>query len=599
MKAIKKYFVASLATLAILATSLAGIFFNTPVKTLAEDSDFTKIVLSEELAKIDYTEEELTASGWDGSTNNASKKSLYKLAFEKSAVNYYITSNYESYKQYEFWTKAHDGSYKYVYKYTNVNKKFAICDSMSEGSLNQKRITSDGNMGIYTRASAYKFYHSFGYVVPSDGVITIPEHTLTITDFEKMASAFYLGFSIGEASRAKIDPQDASLNFVKYDQKQAYTIEKQTFTVTAGQVLYIDMYTDISADGYGISHITYDPIWYFGAEEWGKDEEPEGIQKTFVIDFEDDSDLSLIASNADDKWVWQESISSEQAHGGSRSYKITPRLQGVWPNVVFGSKNANYHDLTKVESFSVWVYFDSDLSESVSNLGIKVCNHNASGGEIQEQKYEKAYTIPSKTWTQITLDVADLKSTSIDLTQAYVKFANLDSNYESLDRSPFYLDDFVVTYYELEEEIDYNQTFTFAEAVGAISYTEEELAATGMTLSVGVLGGATSSLSAENLAKKETFYKTAYGRSPLKYYVAYKDAYQAKEYWQWAVDKSNSWKFSWAHIGGLSAGHSGTTDPRINAGPNHNFYSTADYSYVYSFVYVAPVDGTLTISEHT
>ena len=75
----------------------------------------------------------------------------------------------------------------------------------------------------------------------------------------------------------------------------------------------------------------------------------------------------------------------------------------------------------------------------------------------------------------------------------------------------------------------FRESFTFAEAVGAISYTEEELAATGMTLSGGVLGGATSNLTAEQLAVKETFYKTAYGRSPLKYYMAYKDAYAAAQ----------------------------------------------------------------------
>ncbi|MBR4420798.1 MAG: hypothetical protein IKT32_07930, partial [Clostridia bacterium] len=145
----------------------------------------------------------------------------------------------------------------------------------------------------------------------------------------------------------------------------------------------------------------------------------------------------------------------------------------------------------------------------------------------------------------------------------------------------------------------FSESFTFAEAVGAISYTEEELTATGMTLSGGVLGGATSSLTAEQLAVKETFYKTAYGRSPLKYYMAYRDAYVAKEYWQWAIDKSNSWKFSWAHIGGLSAGHNGTTASRINAGENHTLYNTADYNYTFAFVYVAPVDGKLTISQHT
>ena len=149
------------------------------------------------------------------------------------------------------------------------------------------------------------------------------------------------------------------------------------------------------------------------------------------------------------------------------------------------------------------------------------------------------------------------------------------------------------------EEETTNHSFTLSEALSKITYTEEELSATGMTLKNGVLGSATSSLSQEQLALKESFYKTAFGRSPLKIYSAFKDAYVQKEYWQWAIDKSNSYRFSYTHVAGLSAGHDGATGSRINASSQHCIYYTGTYLHAYSFGWTAPADGTLTIPEHT
>ncbi|MBQ3571587.1 MAG: hypothetical protein IJA15_02045 [Clostridia bacterium] len=198
-------------------------------------------------------------------------------------------------------------------------------------------------------------------------------------------------------------------------------------------------------------------------------------------------------------------------------------------------------------------------------------------------------------WTEYTaIETVELAKQTFDVVAGDVIYINFTLGGSELSRgahisyNPTFK--FVVTQ---------SQTFTFAEAVGAISYTDEEVAATGMTLSEGgVLGGATNGLTAEQLAVKENFYKTAYGRSPLKFYTAFQTGYEMKEYWQWAVDKDNSSKFSWAHIGGLSAGHTGTTDSRINAGVDHVIFASADNDIIYSFAYVAPIDGTLTISEH-
>lgn len=157
-----------------------------------------------------------------------------------------------------------------------------------------------------------------------------------------------------------------------------------------------------------------------------------------------------------------------------------------------------------------------------------------------------------------------------------------------------------------EETASTSHSFTLSEAIGMVTYTEEELTASELEMSKGVLGDpesttayATSNLTTEQLEKKETFYKTAFDRSPLEFYAAFKNDYAQKEYWQWAVDKSNSYRFSWTHINGLSAGHSGTTDSRINAKSNHCIYYNSAHLFTYSFGWTAPADGVLTIPEHT
>ncbi|MBR4420265.1 MAG: hypothetical protein IKT32_05230, partial [Clostridia bacterium] len=170
---------------------------------------------------------------------------------------------------------------------------------------------------------------------------------------------------------------------------------------------------------------------------------------------------------ADDVWVWPQAISSEKAHNGKSSYKVTPRSEGTWPNVVFGSATTGYHDLTKAESISVWVYFDSSVSESVSNLGIKVVNHNESG--FEGERYEKKYTIPSKTWTKLTLNVADLQSSNVDLTKAYVKFSQLG---DYVDRSVFYLDDFAVVYPKTEGDDALIEGYEKGERLAYVQYAQ-------------------------------------------------------------------------------------------------------------------------------
>ena len=175
-------------------------------------------------------------------------------------------------------------------------------------------------------------------------------------------------------------------------------------------------------------------------EKTEDDEEDDGI-----IDFEKESDISLIGTNVDDVWTWPYAISTEQAHGGNSSLKVTVRQDGaVWPNVVFLNSENNTFNLTNAEKISVWVYFDSD--NAIETLGLKLANENDSN------KTQKTYSIPARTWTEIVLTKDDFANGSTDLTNAYIKFAQLGGTYD--DRSNFYLDDFTVVYGEESETPD-------------------------------------------------------------------------------------------------------------------------------------------------
>jgi len=158
-----------------------------------------------------------------------------------------------------------------------------------------------------------------------------------------------------------------------------------------------------------------------------------------IIDFEAISDKGLIGGNDDDVWCWPTEVSANQAHSGNKSLRIKPHVtDGTYPNVIFKNKAGETHDLTNAQSISMWVYFDSD--NGIDTLGIKLSN------EGDTNKFEKTFSIPSRTWTEITLTAAEFSNAVTDLTNAYVKFSQLGGTYT--DRSDIYVDDFTVVYGE-------------------------------------------------------------------------------------------------------------------------------------------------------
>ncbi len=162
-----------------------------------------------------------------------------------------------------------------------------------------------------------------------------------------------------------------------------------------------------------------------------------------VISFEKAADLDRIGGTADDIWRWPVSLSDEQAHGGSKSLKITVRQEGgAWPNVVFQGISAPTFDLTDASEISVWIYFDSEEGiaiDGTTKFGFKINN-----GEGNKQAI-KMFAIPARTWTKLTITKEEILQLAgdIDLTQACISIASVGSDYTNT--ANFYLDDFLIT----------------------------------------------------------------------------------------------------------------------------------------------------------
>ena len=234
-----------------------------------EKDTATYVKFTEEIAKIALTDEELAASGWDGVTaNTAEKEAALKTAFDKSAIKFYAASSAAvSYRQMEYYDYAQDGN-SWTMSYTKVNELGA---GSAVPNAQNPRFTTNGTHMLYSRDAQYHITWAIGYEAPEDGVITIPAHTLTLNYFTN-TDGLFIGFSKGEKTRAKIDPADESLNFVKYTttgtaathENKVYKIEEQKFQVLKGEMVYINFYCNPTGSDARAS-ATWDPTFKFEA----------------------------------------------------------------------------------------------------------------------------------------------------------------------------------------------------------------------------------------------------------------------------------------------------------------------------------------------
>ena len=157
MKLTKKLFIASLSV-AMVCSLFAGAFSFGGNSVKADESPAGAITykLSEELSKITYTAEELTAfnaahypngDGWNGTYGKGdvdAKAAFLKTVFEKSAIEVYSGFN-SAYNAKHYYEWAGDGN-SYRYSYVAVN---GVGAGNWNGGLASNLNGTANNMGVY------------------------------------------------------------------------------------------------------------------------------------------------------------------------------------------------------------------------------------------------------------------------------------------------------------------------------------------------------------------------------------------------------------------------------------------------------------------
>lgn len=172
----------------------------------------------------------------------------------------------------------------------------------------------------------------------------------------------------------------------------------------------------------------------------------------YFLGFEIEEDRSeRIGYTGENNLFWPSSISSAVKLSGDSSLKVAPHAEwGTWPSIIFLPKQGTAWDLNGVTYISVWVYNSNNLNVGeITGFGLEVSNgldSNASG----YQGIKVTAVLPAGEWTKITLKMSSLLSAypTFNLSEATIKFVNAGSGYAN--RSVFYLDDFTVSFEELE-----------------------------------------------------------------------------------------------------------------------------------------------------
>ncbi len=228
-------------TFAII-TTLSG-FMGVSLKSVKAD-EVVEYKLSEELAKITKIEDLdqstlgiYTSVYWCGPYLQWSYQSLAGTA-DVGIANY---SKVEA---------SNSISITPIGTNSGVNSVFSYTGSHSVGSA---------DCGDADRTWA------IGWTAPKTGSVTLKPVALTIT--ATLNANLKLGISKG--SRTHIKPEDTSLNWQSYDALigETYTIGGQTFSVSKGEVVYINLYAEtkgeVATDVEKYVKFDYDPVFEF------------------------------------------------------------------------------------------------------------------------------------------------------------------------------------------------------------------------------------------------------------------------------------------------------------------------------------------------
>ena len=168
-----------------------------------------------------------------------------------------------------------------------------------------------------------------------------------------------------------------------------------------------------------------------------------------LIDFENGSDVQRVGGSSADVYCWPRAISTEMAHDGDASLKVTPHpTDGTWPCLQFYGASTNTLNISDYEKISLWVYNPSD--SELDGFGLVITDKNGS----KENEIIKTFKIASKQWQELTIDVDYIVSQkpNLDLNEVIVKLGNCAPDYKN--RTPFFVDDFRL----IMGEVDPNAT---------------------------------------------------------------------------------------------------------------------------------------------
>ena len=222
---------------------------NLSVKTASAEAqgNITQYKLSEEIAKMQSfdamkqsTFSFYTSVGWSGF-----------LQFEYSSLHNSVDAGMANYSQIEVSSST---SLTPGGSNPGINTIFSYTGNHSVGRAQ----AAPGEGELVDRTWA------IGWTAPENGKVTIPEASLIV--YDSLNADLSMGFSKG--ARSNMRPDDSSLGWTTYlVSESAYTIEAQSFKVSEGETIFINLHAapraGVDADSERHVSFTYDPVILF------------------------------------------------------------------------------------------------------------------------------------------------------------------------------------------------------------------------------------------------------------------------------------------------------------------------------------------------
>ena len=375
------------ASIAMLGTAAVGGLFASPVSAKAEGTASTShtLKLSEEVAKVAYTDEEKTASGWNGTSRDENKKALFQTAFAKSNLKFYAAAGNNadetkatSWAVKEYYEWANDGN-SWKWSYSSIN-------GLSVGNNAGNEFGFNFVEGKYTvSAMSYSNSWAIAWTAPADGTFAMPASTLTID------TATNATLQMAVTKGDYLLPNEEG--WTEY--AESGTVNAQRISVTAGDVIYLNMYAAGTAAGRKVK-IAYDPTFEF-VDANDKVEEEETTAETTLLSTE----VAKVSYTDEEK-----TASGWDGTSRDANKKALFKTAFAKSNLKFYAAAGNNADETKATSWAVKEYYEwandgNSWKWSYSSInGLSVGNNagNEFGFNFVEGKYNVSAMSYSNSW---------------------------------------------------------------------------------------------------------------------------------------------------------------------------------------------------------